>query len=266
MPVLQYSREESAYAIPYGGGEVKVFAAKPIRLSEAYINNRRSQLRYATNLAILGALDLRTIGIPDYLTHIRERIQDLPVAALAIRGSDHMLGQYIASDNRLVRTNDPVTKRKYSAQAVANRRQGYHGERLALQQANARRKQEPGSIATAMVVTLEPCDSCQDFFAAPPQSIHINEMVYGTSRDRAAEIGVLKPHPQSFFERAQDNDFGLNVIRIDDPATQAVNEELLRCVDRDRWGAEGVQLDAERVTHLAREVGLLREGRQLIAA
>lgn len=132
---------------------------------------------------------------------------DLPVGAVTASG-DWINGRYFASD----------------------RRAGYkqmHAEYMAVQDASLDiMAPRPDTI----VVTIEPCDSCQDYLSTVGS---IQRVGFGLTRQEVAEMGIVKPHEETIFERAQRIGLPYEVVQIDDPFWQEVGRTIIRNVKRD---------------------------------
>ena len=155
----------------------------------------KALLLRATSFAIQGAFDWG---------------QDLPVGAVAAL-EDEIIGHYIASD----------------------RRNGYrqmHAEYMAEMDASMQRLRGVISGSTdTMVVTLEPCNNCQDFLATLPG---LRRVGFGVLRSTAAEMGILKPHDETISERSLRLSLPYEVVQIEDPDLLAINIALLENTQR----------------------------------
>lgn len=152
----------------------------------------KSLLITATELAVAGAFKYGT---------------DLPVGAAAAAG-DWINGRYYASD----------------------RRAGYrqmHAEYMAVQDAAL---DVAAPRPDTVVVTLEPCDACQDFLATIPS---IKRVGFGLPRREVEERGIVKPHGETIFERADRLGLPYEVVLISDPLLLRVGRTILDNVHRD---------------------------------
>ena len=149
----------------------------------------RALLFRATNLAIESAF---SHGI------------DLPVGAVAASG-DWIVGRYIASDHRL------------------NYRQ-MHAEYMAIQDWQMSNMAFGAEAPTSLVVTIEPCNNCQDFLATIPS---LKRVGFGLPRSALEERGLVKPHRESIYERAQRLHLPYQVFQIEEPPLQQVGEVIL---------------------------------------
>lgn len=120
--------------------------------------------------------------------------KDLPVGATAAAG-DWTVGRYFASD----------------------RRNGYkqmHAEYMAVMDAKMNQLRTRSEAPDTVVVTLEPCGNCQDFFATIPSMKRVG---FGLPRKTASDRGLVKPHEETIFGRALRVGLPYEVVQIDDP-------------------------------------------------
>lgn len=169
-----------------------------------YMKRRDEALLWrATNLAIESALRFGA---------------DLPVGAVAAEG-DLIAGRYFASDRRF---GGPHTEK--------------HAEVMAILDTKFNWLQQPDTV----VVTIEPCDNCQDFLAAQPG---LKRVGFGLSREEVAEKGLVKPHGESIFERVRRLGYGFEPVLIEDEELRRAGSLILDFAKRDvRSGA--VTVDA----------------------
>jgi len=138
------------------------------------------------------------------------RGQDLPVGAVAASGN-MIVGRSVASDRRI------NIKRA-------------HAEFMAVQDAVMQSLRSGAPKPDTIVVTLEPCDNCQDFLATLP---NVKRVGFGLSRAQVAENGLVKPHDETIFQRALKVNLPYQIIQIDDPDLQQVGEIVLDHTRRD---------------------------------
>ncbi len=164
----------------------------------AHQRDRRA-LMFATQYAFAGVRQShsRQLG--------KDKI-DFPVGAVALNG-DLVVGRYIASD----------------------RRTGFatlHAEKMAVIEAQL----DPfGLPAKEIAVTMEPCRFCQDFLAKNG----ITRVIYALTRNQVAAKGLVKPHDEDIIARAARVNLPYEVVHIDDPRINALNNLLLDNTRRD---------------------------------
>jgi len=155
----------------------------------------RALLHRAVNLAIESAFS---------------HSKDVPVGAVAAAG-DSVVGRYFASDKRL----------------------GYgyaHAENMAVTDARVGNINLGTPMPDTVVVTLEPCNNCQDFLATIPS---IKRVGFGLPRSAAEERGILKRHHETIFQRALRVGLPYEIVQIDDPALNEVGGIILDHMSRD---------------------------------
>lgn len=153
----------------------------------------RALLWRATNLAIESAFRFG---------------EDLPVGAVAA-GDNWIVGRYFASDQR-------------------NALRPMHAEYMAVTDAYFNRNFAPP--VDTVVVTIEPCDNCQDYLALQPG---IKRVGFGVSRQQVAELGLVKPHDETIFQRALRIGLPYEIIQIDDEQLLTANHTVLGHISRD---------------------------------
>lgn len=153
----------------------------------------RALLWRATNLAIESAFRFG---------------KDLPVGAV-IAGGEWIVGRYFASDQR-------------------NELRPMHAEYMAVTDAYFNRDFAPP--VDTVVVTVEPCDNCQDYLASQPG---IKRVGFSMARQQVAELGLVKPHDETIFQRALRVGLPYEVIQIDDEQLREANRTVLSHVSRD---------------------------------
>lgn len=150
--------------------------------------------------------------------------KDLPVGAIAA-GKNWIVGRHFASDQR-------------------NEFRRMHAEYMAEADARMGRIRDPSIPATdTIVVTLEPCNNCQDFLASIP---NLKRVGFSLSRQEVADTGLVKPHDESVFQRAARLSLPYEVLQIEDDQLSEVNRTILACTSRDR-NTELVDIDQCRL-------------------
>ncbi len=146
---------------------------------------------------------------------------DLPVGAVAAH-QDLIVGRYFASDRRI----------------------GYqqaHAEYMAVMDwkvpAALLRTLAPDTV----VVSLEPCDNCQDFLATIP---NIKRVAFGLPRTAAEERGLIKPHAETIYQRALRVGLPYQVVQIEDEQLPSANEAIL---DHTRRNPEAETVEIDRL-------------------
>lgn len=132
---------------------------------------------------------------------------DLPIGAVALDG-DEIVGRGFANDNRL----------------------GYrmlHAEVMSLLDTKF---DIQGGKPRTVVVTAEPCQSCQDALAYDGT---IERVAFGLSRTDLADLGLVKPHDETIFERAARIGLPYEVALIDDEQLRVIGLTILGNVSRD---------------------------------
>lgn len=135
---------------------------------------------------------------------------DLPVGAAAAAG-EVIVGRHFASDKRL--KHHPA-----------------HAEFMAIADAEMTKLRSNTPMPDTVVVTLEPCDDCQDFLASTPS---IKRVSFGLPRSAAEERGLLKKHRETIFERALRVGLPYEIVQIDDPQLLALGNTILDNTHRD---------------------------------
>ena len=156
----------------------------------------KALLLRATNLAIESALSFGN---------------DLPVGATAAAGG-WIVGSSFASDNR-------------------NGFKQMHAEYMAIMDARMNQVTAGVKSPDTVVVTLEPCDDCQDFLATLPG---LKRVGFGLPRKAVSDRGLIKPHDETIFRRALRVGLPYKVIQIDDPALTEVGGMILDHTHRNR--------------------------------
>lgn len=132
---------------------------------------------------------------------------DLPVGAVAAL-RDEIVGRHFAGDRRL----------------------GYdqmHAEYMASMDTIV----GMGSACMdTIVVNVEPCNNCQDYLATLPSLTRVG---FGLSRQQVADLGLVRPHRETIFERAARKHLPFEVVHIDDPELQDTNKIILAHTKRD---------------------------------
>lgn len=136
--------------------------------------------------------------------------KDLPVGAVAAN-SLWITGRYYASDKRL---NWPSV----------------HAEVMALIDSEYNRDVSLGP--DTLVVTVEPCNDCQDFIASQDCG-RITRIGFGLTRGEVAEKGLVKPHDESIFERVARLGYPYEVFKIEDEELHKAGGIILDFVRRD---------------------------------
>jgi tRNA(Arg) A34 adenosine deaminase TadA len=132
---------------------------------------------------------------------------DLPVGAVALDG-DQVVGRSFASDVRL------------GAPSL-------HAEVMTLLDTEFDTlRGKPRTV----VVTAEPCVSCQDALARHEGVGHV---AYGVSRTEMAEMGLVRPKDETFAERAQRIGLPYTVGQVEDGPLRVAGLTVLGHVKRD---------------------------------
>lgn len=155
----------------------------------------RALLWRATNLAIESAF---SYGI------------DLPVGAVVASGN-LIVGRWFARD-------------RYNGFAQA------HAEFMAIQDWQMTRRTSGAPEPDTLVVSIEPCDRCQDFIATIPS---IKRVGFGLPRTAVSDRGIVRPHEETVFVRALRKGLPYEVMQIDDDQLQHTGLVLLDHVQRD---------------------------------
>lgn len=145
--------------------------------------------------------------------------KDLPVGATAA-GDSWIVGRYFASDNR-------------------NGYKQMHAEYMAVMDAKMNQLSSGVEAPDTVVVTLEPCDNCQDFLATVPS---IKQVGFGLPRKAVSDRGLIKPHDETIFQRALRVGLPYEVIQIDDPDLIEAGGVILDHTHRNR-DTELVEVD-----------------------
>jgi tRNA(Arg) A34 adenosine deaminase TadA len=153
-------------------------------------------LRMATNLAIECAFKNGT---------------DVPIGAVALRGGE-IIGTGSASDRQL-------------------RQKHLHAEAMALYDTFTKPdSDEP----MTMVVSAEPCRSCQDFMA----DNGVSRIVFGLSRLDLVELDIVKPHGESIFDRTMRLGMPFDIEQLEDPYLRGIGLTVMESVWRDKQTEE----------------------------
>lgn len=131
---------------------------------------------------------------------------DLPVGAVALQGS-MIIGRGFAGDNRL---GNPTL----------------HAEKMAVLDT---RFDVWGGAPDTVVVTLEPCEKCQDFLA---RESGIKRVAFGLARSDVAEKGLIKAHDEDIFERAKRLGLPYEVSQVEDGQLRKAGLTILDYVRR----------------------------------
>ena len=133
--------------------------------------------------------------------------KDLPVGAVAASGN-FIVGRYFSSD----------------------RRSGYnqmHAEYMAVMDS---RLDPNRPKADTVVVTVEPCENCQDFLA---QQANIKRVGFGFVRKELVAMNLVKPHEETIFQRAIRVGLPYEIVQIYDTQLAHAGRLLLSHVKRD---------------------------------
>jgi len=136
--------------------------------------------------------------------------KDLPVGAVAANNL-WITGRYYASDKRL--DWPPV-----------------HAEVMALIDSEYNRDVSLGP--DTLMVTVEPCNNCQDFIAGQDWG-HITRVGFGLTRNEMAEKGLVKPHNETIFERVARLGYPYEVFKVEDEQLHKAGGIILDFVRRD---------------------------------
>lgn len=165
--------------------------------SEAILRARLSAGLYrAINLAIESAF---TYGI------------DFPIGAVALQG-DRISGRGHANDIRFGQKH-------------------LHAETMALLDSRfsfgtvART-----ALADTLIVSLEPCDSCQKELSHVPG---LTRVAFGLSRNDLADRGLINPHDSDIFTRSKERNYPYEITQIKDPALRTAGLTIFDHVTRD---------------------------------
>ena len=146
--------------------------------------------------------------------------EDVPVGAAALKG-------------------DEITGLGYAADKM-HKQPDLHAEAMTILDSRSKRATaNPDTV----VVTLEPCTKCQDFLADQPG---IKVVAFGLSRSDAAERGILKPHAETIFERANRVGLPYEVRQVEDEQLRTIGLTLLDHVERN-LDTEAVSIDTGRL-------------------
>jgi pyrimidine deaminase RibD-like protein len=154
--------------------------------------------------------------------------KDFPVGAVAAKGNE-IIGRHFASDKR----------------------HGFrelHAERMAVLDAIADSilGEEPDTV----IVTLEPCNMCQDFLATIPG---VKRVGFGTWRSEVAERELVKPRDENIMSRALRVGLPFEVVHIDDKQLQTAGAVILDNMHRDPQ-TEEVVVDQESLSRHLRQL------------
>src|SRR3989344_3582791 len=148
--------------------------------------------------------------------------QDLPVGAVAAN-DNWITGRYYSSDGRL--SWPPM-----------------HAEVMALIDSEYNRFV---SIPDTLVVTLEPCDRCQDSIASTDWC-RIKRVGFGISREEVAERGLVIPYEETIFERTARLGYAYELFKVDDDQLYKAGGLILDFVQRDVANGS-VRVDKEKL-------------------
>lgn len=146
--------------------------------------------------------------------------KDLPVGAVAAVNNT-VVGRHFASDRRF----------------------GYkhmHAEYMTIADARMTQLKDAGApTPDTVVVSVEPCNDCQDFLATVPS---IKRVGFGLPRTAVEDKGLIKRHDESIFGRALRLGLPYEVVQIDDPLLHEVGNIILDNTHRDPH-SEVVEID-----------------------
>jgi pyrimidine deaminase RibD-like protein len=170
-------------------------APTPDELRDAQL---KAALYRATELAIESAL---SHGV------------DFPVGATAVStATNEIVGRSLASDNRL---------------GIRH----LHAEAMALNDADLQTRNGTAADPDLLVVTLEPCNDCQNFIAR--QAPSIRTVAFGLSRAAASDRGLVNPGKETIFERVAREKPPFTVVQIEEPQLIKMGEIILNHTRRD---------------------------------
>lgn len=149
--------------------------------------------------------------------------QDLPVGAAAA-SSDWIVGRSFASDQR-------------------NGYSQMHAEYMTLMDAKMNHMRTGTALPDTVVVTLEPCDNCQDFLATFPS---IKTVGFGLPRTAVSNRGLVKAHGETIFQRALRVGLPYEVVVIDDPQLAEAGGIILDFAYRNPQ-TEAVEIDSSQL-------------------
>lgn len=158
--------------------------------------------------------------------------RDFPVGAVAAN-DESITGRYYASDHRL---DWPQV----------------HAEVMAIiDSAYNRFIARPDTL----VVTLEPCDNCQDFIGTRRDWAQITRVGFGITRAEVAERGLVKPHNETAEERVARLGYPYEVFKIEDEMLQKAGGIILDHVQRDTSSGR-VSIDTENLNEALIELNV----------
>lgn len=127
--------------------------------------------------------------------------KDLPVGAVAVNG-ESIIGRGFAGDMRL-----GESRAHAEVMATLDSRFDVFAQR-------------PETV----IVSVEPCDNCQDFLANQPG---LKRVGYGLSRADVAERGLVRPHAEDIQERVIRKGFSYEAFQVEDEALRALGLLIL---------------------------------------
>lgn len=149
--------------------------------------------------------------------------QDMPVGAVTANQTE-ITGRSFASDRRLDW-------------------QPMHAERYAV--IDTLYNRHFSSAPDTLVVTIEPCDDCQDFIADPRWlGGAIRRVGFGISRAEVAERGLVRPHEETAAERVARIGYPYEVFQVEDEDLRKMGGIILDHVQRNTATGR-VSIDAE---------------------
>ena len=156
------------------------------------------------------------IGLANTIKHKTE----LPCGAVATRGAV-MIGKGVPTDFRLMQ--DPLHA-EFNAGASARLDPTYRPVNVY----DSEGKVVAGPPDTFRV-GFEPCDNCQDWLATQPG---IKRVAFILSRVDLANKGLVKPHPETIFERVERLGFPYTVEQLQDEELRGIGLSILDHVQR----------------------------------
>ena len=137
--------------------------------------------------------------------------RDLPVGAVTANPS-WITGRYYSGDNRLSWPQ-------------------MHAETMAI--IDSAYNRFVTTPPDTLIVTLEPCDNCQDFIANPNWYQDIKRVGFALPRVEVAERELVKPHSETAIERVTRLGYGYEVFQVEDDQLQKAGRTILDFVKRD---------------------------------
>lgn len=107
-----------------------------------------------------------------------------------------------------------------------------------------------GGKPHTVVVTAEPCDNCQDTLA---RNRDVKRVVFGLSREDMVSKGLVKPHAETIFERAERMGLPYEVAQVADAQLQTVGLTLFDHVTRDVQSGQ-VNVDRQALSQALTEL------------